>query len=45
MSKILLERPEKLDYLVRARPAAYELGFDQLGNALTALAEQLEEKP
>ncbi len=36
-----LERGVTLDVLLRARPEAYEAGFQQLIDEITALAEQL----
>lgn len=37
MRSILLSREEARDWLVRARPEAYDLGFDELRAALTTL--------
>ena len=40
MRAILLSRGEERDWLVRARPPAYELGYAGLSSALAALVEQ-----
>jgi ribonuclease P protein component len=42
MRAILLARGEEHDWLVRARPLAYELTFADLGSALRALAERID---
>ncbi|HUP01878.1 MAG TPA: ribonuclease P protein component [Gemmatimonadota bacterium] len=42
MRATLLARPEPLDYLVRARPAAYDLSHAGLSSALADLAERVE---
>ena len=39
--RILLARPEALDYLVRARPEAYALGYDGLEAELSSLAGRI----
>ena len=41
MREILLARGEDHDWLVRARPPAYELSFADLASALSALASRL----
>lgn len=42
MRAILLSRGEERDWLVRARPPAYELGYGGLRAALAALVEQAD---
>lgn len=44
MRSLLLTRPEGRDYLVRARPDAYELDFDGLAAALGALVGRMAGK-
>jgi RNase P protein component len=39
----LLASPEARDYLVRARPGAYELDFEELAAALTELLAEIGE--
>jgi ribonuclease P protein component len=43
--RILLARAEPLDYLVRARPGAYALGYDALEAQLGALAGRIGSAP
>ena len=43
MRASVLASSQARDYLVRARPAAYELDFDGLGTALMQLLEETEE--
>lgn len=43
LRKVLLSRPDSLDYLVRARGGAYDLGFAELEAELTGLAERIPE--
>ena len=43
MREILLARGEAHDWLVRARPLAYDLNFGDLRSALRALAKESEE--
>jgi ribonuclease P protein component len=43
MREILLSRGEERDWLVRTRPAAYDLSFADLEAALTALADESED--
>jgi ribonuclease P protein component len=40
--RVLLSRPEAADYLVRARPTAYERGYDALEAELRSLAGRIE---
>ena len=42
MRAILLPRGDERDWLVRARPPAYDLGYAGLRSALTALADRIE---
>lgn len=42
LRKVLLSRPEAADYLVRARPTAYDRGYDALEEQLRALAARIE---
>ena len=42
MREILLARGEDHDWLVRARPPAYELSFADLASALSALASRMD---
>lgn len=41
LRKVLLSRPDHRDYLVRARPGAYERDFGELEADLTALAGRI----
>ena len=42
MRAILLARGEDHDWLVRARPPAYDLSFADLASALSALASRMD---
>ncbi len=41
----LLTRPEALDYLIRARPSAYERSFAELKSALDELVARIDAEP